>query len=291
MSTPDEPTPPPDEARTRVLEQPPPPPRPPSRSLPGGPWPWLVGVLLLVVAGVLLAVFLTRGGGNASASGVSVPGLIGFPRGQAVLQAHRAGLKTAVREVQAGQAAGTVVSQNPAAGEQAPQGSVLVLTVSSGPAPQTVPSLIGLSGERAVTLLSAAGIRWKVTYVPSSQPYGIVVAQSPQAGTKVTNGLTVIFKVSRGQATTTTSTTTTVTTNGTTTTTTTTPAPVSGTVPNVIGKTLSEAVTTLENAGYIPRPKLVKSSKTPGTVISESPAAGTKAGAGTSVVIKIAGIS
>src|SRR5207247_5636828 len=107
----------------------------------------------------------------------------------------------------------------------------------------------------------------------------------------VTNGLTVIFKVSRGQATTNTSTTTTtVTTNGTTTTTTT-PAPVSGTVPNVIGKTLSEAVTTLENAGYIPRPKLVKSSKTPGTVISESPAAGTKAGAGTGVVIKIAGIS
>src|SRR5204862_5768649 len=76
MSTPDEPTPPSDEARTRVLEQPPPPPRPPSRSLPGGPWPWLVGVLLVVVAGVLLAVFLTRGSGNASASRVSVPGLI-----------------------------------------------------------------------------------------------------------------------------------------------------------------------------------------------------------------------
>jgi eukaryotic-like serine/threonine-protein kinase len=288
MSNPDEPT-PPDEARTRVLEQPPPPPRPPRRSLPGGPWPWLVGVLLLIVAGVLLAVFLTRGSGNASAADVSVPGLIGFPRGQAVVQAHRAGLKTAVRQVQAGQAAGTVVSQNPAAGEQAPKGSLLVLTVSSGPAPQTVPDVIGLSGERAVTLLSAAGIRWKVTYVPSSQPYGVVVAQSPQAGTKVTNGLTVTFKVSRGQATTTTSTTvTTVTTNGTTTTTTT---PAAGTVPNVIGKTLSEAVTTLENAGYIPRPKLVKSSKEPGTVISESPAAGTKAGLGTSVVIKIAGIS
>lgn len=283
---------PPDEARTRVLEQqsPPPPRKRPSRSLPGGPWPWLVALLLLVVAGVLLAVFLTRGGDGGSSSDVSVPGLVGFPRPQAMLQAHRVGLKTAVRQVQAGQAAGTVVSQNPAAGEQVAPGSLLVLTVSQGPAPQTVPNLIGLSGERAVTVLSSAGIRWQVTYVPSSQPYGVVVAQSPQAGTTVTNGLTVVFKVSRGQATTTSSTTTTVTTNGTTVTVT--PPPVvSGTVPNVVGETLSEAVTALQNAGFIPQPHLSKSNQTPGTVISQSPGGGTKAPNGTKVLIRIAGVS
>jgi eukaryotic-like serine/threonine-protein kinase len=265
---------PPDEARTRVLEQPPPPQKP-SRSLPGGPWPWLVAVVLLVVAGVLLAVFLTRGGSSASASDVSVPGVIGFSRGQAEVQAHRIGLKTDVRQVQAGQAAGTVVSQNPDAGADVPHGSLLVLTVSSGPAPQTVPRLIGLSGERAVTLLSAAGISWRVTYIPSPQPYGIVVSQNPQAGSRVTNALTVVFKVSRGPGTTSTSTTT----------------QVAGAVPNVLGQTLSQAVTTLQNAGYIARPRLVKSSKTPGTVVSQKPAGGTKVGRGTAVEIKIASVS
>ncbi len=266
---------PPDEARTRVLEQPTPPRKPPSRSLPGGPWPWLVAVLLLVVAGVLLAVFLTRGGSSASGSDVAVPGVIGFSRGQAEVQAHRVGLKTDVRRIQAGQASGTVVSQDPAAGEEVPQGSLLVLTVSTGPAPQTVPNLIGLSGERAVTVLSAAGIRWTVTYVPSAQPYGIVVNQSPQAGSRVTNGLTVVFKVSRGPGTTTTATTTRV----------------AGTVPNVVGQTLSQAVTTLQNAGYIARPRLVKSSKAPGTVVSQKPAAGATTAGGSPVVIEIAGIS
>jgi eukaryotic-like serine/threonine-protein kinase len=262
---------PPDEARTRVLEQPPPPQKP-SRSLPGGPWPWLIAVLVLVVAGVLLAVFLTRGGSSATTSDVSVPGLIGFPRMQAERQAHGAGLKTSVRQIRAGQAAGTVVSQNPAAGEQVSKGSLLVLTVSSG-ASATVPKLIGLSGSRAVTVLSSAGIRWRVTYVPSSVAYGVVVTQSPQAGTPVTQGTTVVFKVSRGPGTTSTTTTT----------------PVSGTVPNVVGATISQAVTTLQSAAYVPQPLLVKSNKQPGTVISQKPAAGTKAESGTSVTIRISG--
>src|SRR5262245_35891292 len=264
---------PPDEARTRVLEQPPPPQKP-RRSLPGGPWPWLVAVALLVVAGVLLAVFLTRGG-STSASDVSVPGVIGFSRGQAEVQAHRIGLKTHVRQVQAGQAAGTVVSQNPDAGAEVPHGSLLALTVSSGPAPQRVPRLIGMSGERAVTVLSAAGIGWRVTYIPSPQPYGIVVSQNPQAGSRVTSALTVVFKVSRGPGTASTSTTT----------------QIAGTVPNVLGQTLSQAVTTLQNAGYIARPQLVKSSKTPGTVVSQKPTGGTKVGGGTAVQIKVASVS
>jgi eukaryotic-like serine/threonine-protein kinase len=269
---------PPEDAGTRVLEQQPPPSpqRPPSRSLPGGPWPWLVAALLVVVAGVLLAVFLTRGGGNGSASDVSVPGVVGFSQGQAERQAQRAGLKTAVTRIQTKQAAGTVVSQSPAAGDQVAKGSQLVLTVSRGAAPQTVPKLIGLSGARAVTVLSSAGIRWKITYIPSPQPYGIVVAQVPRAGALATSGLNVLIKVSRGEATTTTQTTA---------------RPVAGTVPNVIGETLSDAVTALQNAGYIPRPRLVKSNQIPGTVISQSPAGGTKAASGSGVVIKIAGAS
>jgi eukaryotic-like serine/threonine-protein kinase len=91
----------------------------------------------------------------------------------------------------------------------------------------------------------------------------------------VTNGLTVVFKVSRGPGTTSTSTT----------------SQTAGTVPNVLGQTLSEAVTAIQNAGYMARPQLVKSGKLPGTVISQKPAAGTKAATGSSVVIKIAGAS
>jgi beta-lactam-binding protein with PASTA domain len=300
LSTPPEehqPQPPPDEARTRVLEQqpqPPAPPRGPRRSLPGGPWPWLAALLLLIVAGVVLAVLLTRDHDKKSTPDVSVPGLVGFSSQQATQQAHRVGLRTAVKEVLSTGAVGTVVAQNPAAGEQVPRGSLVVLNVAKGAPLVQVPDLLGLTEAQAGSRLSQVGLDSSFVRVTSSEPAGQVVGQDPQAGQSVKKGSAVTANVSKGTPTTTTTTTTTTLTHLTTTVAppppTPPPAPVAGIVPNVVGMNLGEAVNALANSGYLPRPKAVKSSKTPGTVLSQSPAAGTKAPTGSSVTIKFAGI-
>jgi len=301
MATPpDEPPPappPPDQARTRVLEQqhPPGPPRGPRRRLPGGPWPWLAALLLVVIAGVALAYFLTRGDDdNKSEAEVSVPALVGFARAQAVSQAQRLGLRTAVKEVLADQAVGTVVAQDPQAGEQVPKGSLLVLNVSKGAAPVEVPNLVGLNEAQAGVRLSEVGLESKIARVTSTVESGQVVGQDPEAGTQVKKGSTVTVNVSKGGATTTTTTTTTTLTHLTTTVAPPPPppppAPARGTVPNVVGENLAEAVNDLANAGYVPQPVAVQSDKTPGTVVSQKPAAGARATAGSSVEIRFAAL-
>jgi beta-lactam-binding protein with PASTA domain/tRNA A-37 threonylcarbamoyl transferase component Bud32 len=83
---------------------------------------------------------------------------------------------------------GQVVSTSPAAGGQVPFGSTVTVTVSQGPQPVTIPSLIGHSLSSAVSDLQALGLK-VATYGPGSS--GIVVFTSPSSGTSVLPGTTV----------------------------------------------------------------------------------------------------
>jgi len=118
---------------------------------------------------------------------------------------------------------GTVLSSNPASGTKVNQGSTVTLTVSSGPANVTVPSLVGLSEAVAGQTLGNAGLNvGNVTSVNSAQyAAGLVVSSNPGTGASVSPGSSVDIAVSSGPpppTTTTTSSTTSTTTPSSTTT-------------------------------------------------------------------------
>ncbi len=147
---------------------------------------------------------------------VAVPsGLIGVPvaHAESVLQAQ--GLQyTVAYKADNSVPSGNVISTNPSPGTKVAQGSSVTLTVSSGQANVTVPSVIGQTQPQASSLLSQDGLTLGgVTAQPSSQyQAGQIVSSSPGPGASVRPGSTVSIVVSSGSPPTTTTTTSTTTT-------------------------------------------------------------------------------
>ncbi len=159
---------------------------------------------------------------------------------------------------------GTVISQNPAGGQQAPKGSTVVLVVSSGPAQATVPSLINLSQSDATAQLAALGLTTKVAQASSTvYKAGRVIDQNPAGGVKVATGSTVQITVSTG------------------------PPPVA--VPDVIGRTLAAAQAKIENAGlkWTVETVSVTDPTQDGLVQETDPVAGDMVPPGTKVILRV----
>jgi eukaryotic-like serine/threonine-protein kinase len=131
---------------------------------------------------------------------VSVPFVQGQTQAKAMATLSRLGFKVSITNGPAGQPKATVVLQQPPGGTRAPKGSVVVLTISSGPTvpPGTttgtttgttnktgiVPSVVGKSQRDAVSILEDAGYQVDSSPVASTRPRGTVVTQTPRVGTK-----------------------------------------------------------------------------------------------------------
>ncbi len=141
---------------------------------------------------------------------------------EAILQS--AGLQSTVVHRTSTAQPGTVLSTNPTSGTTVNAGAMVTLTVSSGPANVTVPSLVGLSQLAAGQTLGNEGLSvGSVSSQASQYPPGVVVASNPGAGASVPPGSSVDISVSSGpppSTTTTSSPTTTTTTSSSSTTTT-----------------------------------------------------------------------
>src|SRR5919199_969861 len=83
-------------------------------------------------------------------------------------------------------------------GASVDQGTTIVLSVSKGPQPVAVPSVVGSSFATASSELQAAGFAVARRDVASSQPKDTVVDQSPKAGTSAPPHSTVTLFVSKG---------------------------------------------------------------------------------------------
>ncbi|MCU1436702.1 MAG: protein kinase [Pseudarthrobacter sp.] len=97
-------------------------------------------------------------------------------------------------------AAGMVLAQDPAAGTPARHGTPVNLTVSKGPQPIPVPSVVGQEEDTAVAAIEAAGLTADVApeeVFDRKVPEGSVVSQSPANGT-LTRGGTVTLTISKG---------------------------------------------------------------------------------------------
>jgi serine/threonine-protein kinase len=84
--------------------------------------------------------------------------------------------------------AGDVIRQNPVAGEEAPRGAKVTVTVSRGPDVVEVPDVRGMPVEVAVFELERAGLQADVV---GYRPLRVVKRQDPSPGTTVRRGETV----------------------------------------------------------------------------------------------------
>jgi eukaryotic-like serine/threonine-protein kinase len=156
---------------------------------------------------------------------------------------------------------GTVIGSDPAGGTFARQGSEVTITVSRGLRQVEVPLLVGESRAVAVAEIRRVGLAAAVEKRQSATEKDQVLAQSPDAGTSVDQGSTVSIVVSSGEA--------------------------KATVPNVIGKLRSSAVSALRAKGFevAVKEQSVDVSAQDGRVIDQFPAPGGPAPKGSTVTI------
>jgi beta-lactam-binding protein with PASTA domain/predicted Ser/Thr protein kinase len=154
---------------------------------------------------------------------VTVPAVKGEPWAKAQADLVNAGLQP-VKYIVPGKTADLVTATDPAAGQSVPKGSKVRVNVSSGPKTAAVPSVVGLSIQDATAKLNAAGFNPNPSFVDSTAPQGQVVSQSPAPNTPEPEGTSVKLNVSNG--------------------------PPQVTVPDVVGFTSQQAVSTLEAAGF-----------------------------------------
>lgn len=136
------------------------------------------------------------------AAPIVVPNVVGLAQAVASTTITAAGLATGSLSTRNSPtvAAGLVISQNPSAGTNAAPATPVGLVVSLGAAAAgVVPNVVGMTQTAAQGDIAAAGFAvGTVTGRTSSTPTGIVLAQTPAAGTTSTVGAAIALVVSLG---------------------------------------------------------------------------------------------
>mgnify|MGYP004594555211 FL=1 len=96
---------------------------------------------------------------------------------------------------------GNVISTIPEKDQPVSQGDTIVLVVSKGPEPVTIPSFLTMNAEKAKADAEGTyGLVVELKEVASDQPAGTVVEQSIAPNTEVPKGSTIVFSVSAAPA-------------------------------------------------------------------------------------------
>ena len=237
----------------------------------------------------------TTTGNGLAGGGVSVPDVRNLKVANAVSVLRSVGLKP--RAVGGG--SGTVASESPKEGAKVAKGSEVLLVVKSSkpattttastttnaqtttasttttaqtttaatppqPTSATVPDLSGTDEASAATALGKAGLLASLAFVPSQDELGTVEAQGKDAGTTVPYHSHVLVNVSTGPG-----------------------HKPQETVPNVIGKTLQEALAAINGAHlrliYLKYP--VTSQSQAGKVVQQTPIGNNQAPQNAQVIV------
>ncbi|MCF7551906.1 Stk1 family PASTA domain-containing Ser/Thr kinase [Pseudonocardia sp. WMMC193] len=191
------------------------------------------------------------GTGPASAT---VPALTGKTVQEAQTLLEQRGLKLgeqSTQETSDSSQIGKIIQSTPAAGVDAPGGSPVAVVVGTKQTTVQVPDVTGQSEDQAKQTLAQSGFTQVQTQqVDGGGQQGTVVQTNPSAGTRVAPGTTITLSLSRGNQV---------------------------QVPNVVGKSASEAVQELNAAGlrnYNLTGQQVQDQSQNNVVISTSPSAG-----------------
>ncbi len=221
----------------------------------------IVAIILAIVGAVLIGRFVL---GSSNLSRVAVPNLDGLTIEQATSTLADAHLQLGAQTPElSDRPDGTVIAQQPAAGEQLEQNQSVNVTVSSGKEQATVPQLVALTSPEAARIaLSDAGLKLGiVSQKASDQPSGYVLEQSPAEGTQVDAGTMINITVSSGLV----------------------------QVPSVTGLSEAQARSDLAQAGFEAQVVEQNDSSVPeGTVLAQSPKAGSNLSRGSTVTITVA---
>jgi serine/threonine-protein kinase len=223
-------------------------------------WPYLLALLVLVVAGLAALWFLTR---EDEPDVVPVPSVVRLAEGDAVQRLRDDGFAVQIERRRSDEAPqGIVFAQQPDAGQDLEEGSTVTILVSQGAATVEVPDVVGLPADRAEELLRDEGFEVRRASVFSQEPEGSVVAQDPAADERAPIGASVRVNVSRG--------------------------PEQAEVPDVVGRTAAEAGSLIREAG-LPSPNVVTvpSAREEGEVVAQNPPAGTRVARDTVVRINV----
>lgn len=216
-----------------------------------------VVVALVVIAGSTL---LTRSHAPVAPS-LQVPNVVGLTEAQA-----RALLPNFTINIQSGPSStipkGRISGQVPLADSKVIPGSSITLTESSGAGNTSVPiNLVGLSLADARSALTAVGLSVAQTVsMDSNQAPGTVLGVNPSPGSILQAGAGVVLQIASGSL----------------------------QVPNLVGFTEVQAITTLTQAGFLVRTATAFDSTQPlQTVLAQAPDAGTTQSIGSAVTITV----
>lgn len=230
-------------------------------------------IIIGVAAAVILALFgilyvsgIIGGGGKE----VTVPDVKGMSYSEAkeVLEAKGLKIEKADEPIASQKIEkGKIVSQTPSKNSKVKKGRTVRVILSAGNTELKVPDLKGLSYKEAKTLLSEMGLQIsKGDEVDSdSVAEGLIASQYPSAKTKVDKGDIITVNISKGKK--------------------------DAVIPKLVGTTFtseSDVSDILSKYGYkLGKVSYEESYETPGTIIKQSPDAGTTAEKRTSVDIVI----
>ena len=269
-------------------------------------WPWLLALLVLVLAGIGAFFLLSRDDDEQSATTTAattqvqertVPDVVGTTSSEATATLREAGFDANLVSVPSGRPAGTVVAQSPAAGSTETEGTSVRLNVAvaptgtttteptttgatttapsttapttTAPAPQpaTVPDVVGDELADAARDFADEGLKVAVAYVPSQDAAGSVVAQAQAAGTELSRGSSVQLNVSTGAD-----------------------PEAEATVPRTTGSRLDQGRDQLEQAGFEVLALTVGEDgevRNESTIVSQSPAGGASIPGGSLVLLYV----
>jgi serine/threonine-protein kinase len=193
----------------------------------------------------------------------TVPNVKGLSRDEAVSRLASAHLQADVHEVPSSEQPDVVLAQDPKAGEKVNQSTKVRINVSSGPRPVSVPNVVGQAYDSAASTLQGQGFAVAKRLVDSEQPAGVVVDSDPKPGSSVAPGSSITLLVSKG--------------------------PKEQQVPSVENLDVDTAKGILHDSGF--KWKIVFQDTTDGSldgvVITQDPAAATKAPPGTVVTLTV----
>lgn len=225
---------------------------------------WVFTSFAVVAAAAVLIFLGTQIFGNRAVN-VTVPKLSGMTVAEAETALGNVQLVLGEQTPQADDTApkGTILSQTPAAGENLQVGQAVNVVVSNGKEQTSVPDLVDLAtqDDARIALTDAKLILGKVDTKDSDKAEGTVLSQSIPSGTSVDVGSRVDITVSSGKL----------------------------TVPDVIGKSKTEARNTLINLGFTVEVVTEDNATVAAnTVLSQTPTANTLAKKGTTITITVA---
>ena len=160
-------------------------------------WPWFtIGLLVLALAGFLIFLAVSE---LTKAETREVPRVTGTQLVEAREILERAGFEVEETRVQSRLAFDQVLDQDPDPGEEAEEGSTVLLEVSGGPGTVRVPSVANLPVKQVVNRLEDRGLRADLDKRSSdSVDEGLAIRSVPGAGEVVERGETVKVFISSG---------------------------------------------------------------------------------------------